>query len=645
MLFAPRLPAVLAACLVALGAASARPAFAAAPPPQDVPYPGVLTLAVDATDLDHRLLAIHETIPVAPGPLRLLFARWLPGDHGPYGEPRRLAGLVVHAEGQRLAWQRDPLDPQAFLVDVPAGTHELALDFQAVTPLDPNSTDRVSMTRAVLGVQWETALLYPAGYWSSRIEVRPTLRLPTGWKAATALRDADDHLAAPAADGWWRFGAVTLEHLVDSPVFAGAHFKRIELDPPGTPRPVALDLVADTDDQLDATEAQVDAHRRLVHQADLLYGARHFRHYDLLLSQSETFGGIGLEHHESSENGVWTDYFRDWDRAVQERELLPHEFTHSWNGKFRRPADLWTPNFNEPMQTSLLWVYEGQTQFWGHVLSARSGLVTQEQERAVWADVAAAAEHQLGRQWRSLQDTTLEETMGDTREKEWRSWERTADYYDEGALVWLEADMIIREKSHGQRSLDDFARRFLGVDDGRVEPLTYRFEDVVATLNAVQPNDWAAFLRERLDAVGAPAPLAGLARAGWRLVYTEQENAIDRNATRGGEKSDNYAYSIGLTIADKDGRISAVQWKSPAFDAGLAQGDELVAVNMQAFKADRLAQAITANKDGNHPIELLVRDGDHFRLVRLDYRGGLRYPALERIPGQPDLLSKLLAPR
>ena len=644
MPFVPRWSRVVAS-LIVLPALQSLPALAAAPVPQDTPYPGLLTLAVDATDLDHRLLSVHETIPVSTGPLRLLFARWLPGDHGPYGEPRRLAGLVVHSGTQRLAWQRDPLDPQAFLVDVPAGTTELALDFESITPIDGGGTDRVSMTRAIVGMQWETALLYPAGYYSSRIQFQPRLHLPAGWKAATALRDASDQLAVPGADGWRQFGPVTLEHLVDSPVFAGAHVKRIELDAPGTPRPVALDLFADTDDALDASPAQIDAHRRLVHQADLLYGSRHFRHYDLLLSQSESFGGIGLEHHESSENGVWPGYFKDWDKTVGDRDLLPHEFTHSWNGKFRRPADLWTPNYNEPMQGSLLWVYEGQTQFWGRVLTARAGLIDQEQARATWADVAAWSEHQVGRQWRSLQDTTLEETMGDTRSKEWPSWQRIVDYYDEGALMWLEADMVIRDKSGGKRSLDDFARRFFGVENGRVEPLTYRFEDVVAALDAVQPYDWTHFLRDHLDAVDKPAPLSGLERAGWRLVYTEHENPIDSNATRGGDKTDDYIWSIGVAVSDKDGRVRLVQWKSPAFDAGLAPGVELLAVNMQAFKPERLAQAITANKDGSHPIELLVRDGEQYRAVRIDYRGGLRYPALERIPGQPDLLSKLLAPR
>jgi predicted metalloprotease with PDZ domain len=619
-------------------------ASAATPPPQDVPYPGLLTLAVDATDLDHRLFTVHETIPVVPGPSTLLFPRWLPGDHGPYGQPSRLAGLVIRAGQQRLAWQRDPLDPLAYRVDVPAGVHQLDLDFQHVNPLRDNG-DRVTMTRTLLGVEWEAVLLYPAGYYASRIPVQARLRLPPDWKAATALRDEADHLVVPDAQGWWQFGTASLERLVDSPIVAGRHFKRVELDPPGTPRPVALDLFADSDAGLEFTSAQMDAHRRLVRQADLLFASRHFRHYDLLFSLSEEFGGIGLEHQESSEDGVWPTYFQDWDKAIQERELLPHEYAHSWNGKFRRPADLWTPNYNEPMQNSLLWVYEGQTEYWGQVLAARSGLIDDTQAHDEWAAQAAAAEHRAGRQWRPLQDTTNEATLADEGARDWRSWQRREDYYAEGALIWLDVDMLIRQQSRGQRSLDDFAKRFFSVDDGRVDPLTYRFDDVVETLNQVQPFDWAGFLRRRLDSVDAPSPLEGLARSGWRLVYRETESADARNATRHGEKTSDFSYSLGLSIAEKDAHVSDVAWHGPAFEAGLAGGVKLLAVNMQDYKPERLAQAITANKDGQHPIELLVKDGDRYRVVRIDYRGGLRYPALERIPGQPDLLAALLKPR
>jgi predicted metalloprotease with PDZ domain len=621
-------------------------ASATSPTPRDAPYPGVLTLSVDATDIDHRVFVVHETIPVTPGPLTLLFPRWLPGYHGPVGQPNRLAGLVIKAGEQRLAWQRDPVDPLQYHVDVPAGTTQLDLDFQHLNPLE-GSRNNITATRTIVDVQWDGTLLYPAGYFSSRIPVQARLRLPVGWGMATGLRGPAGELAAADAQGWRVFEALSLEHLVDSPVVAGAHFKRIELDAPGSASPVALSLFGDDEAALAATPEQIATHRALVHQADLLFASRHFRHYDLMLWQSDEKSDEGLEHHESSENGTATGYFDDWDKAIQERELLPHEYTHSWNGKFRRPADLWTPNFNVPMQDSLLWVYEGQTQYWGRVLSSRSGLINAQQARDEWADVAAWAENRAGRQWRPLQDTTNDAAIGDDALKDWQNWQRDVDYYDETSLIWLEADMLIRQDSHGQRSLDDFAKRFFGIENGRIEPLTYKFEDVVAALNQVQPYDWSTFLRDRLDAVGsgAAAPLGGLGRAGWRLVYKDKESENARNSSHRGEKVSDFSYSIGLTVSDKEAHIDQVAWNSPAFKAGLAGGAKLLAVNMQEYKPERLAAAITANKDGNHPIELLVKDGEHYRVAHIDWRGGLRYPSLERIPGQPDLLSAVLAPR
>ena len=633
-------PFAILACCAALSAGAAT---ADIPPPRDVPYPGAMTLAVDATDLDHRVVRIHETLDVTPGPLTLLFAKWLPGYHGPYGRPRRLAGLVIHAGSQRLEWQRDPLDPYAFHVDVPPGTQRLELDFQHVNPLDGNGDD-LTMSRTLLRVLWEGDLLYPAGYWSSRIPVAASVRLPAGWQAATALRDASDRLVAPDAQNWWRYGSTSLEHLFDSPVLAGAHYKRIELDPPGTPRPVALDLFADTDEPLAFKPEQIEAHRRLVQQADALFGARHFRHYDFLLWQSDELGGEGLEHHESSEDGVENGYFDDWDKRAGERNLLPHEYTHSWNGKFRRPADLWTPNLNEPMQNSLLWVYEGQTEYWQQVLAARSGLLDETLMRDSWAELAAWCEFHASRRWRPLQDTTNESTMVDGSRHDWGNWQGGVDYYYEGALIWLEADMLIRQQTRGQRSLDDFARRFFGVEGNRVEPLPYRFEDVVAALDAVLPWDWKAFLRQRLDATGAPPAAAALERSGWRLAWSETESETQRTRKQGGETSSHFSFSIGLIVAEKEGVIKSVEWDSPAFAAGLAGGMKIVAVDMDEYKPERLAHAITANKDGRHPIELLVKDGEHYRTVRLDYRGGLRYPALERIAGTPDLLGAQMKP-
>ncbi len=638
-----RLASFVVACCAALPAV-------AAPAPRDVPYPGTLTLSLDATDLDHRLFTIHETIPVSPGPLTLLFPRWLPGDHGPYGKPGRLAGLVIHANGQRVPWQRDPLDPMAWQVTVPDGATQLELDFQHVNPLE-GSQDAISMTRTLLRVQWEGDLLYPAGYFSSRIPVAARLRVPTGWHVATALRDAAGAEPAADAQGWRQYAPVSLEHFVDSPAVAGAHYKRVELDPPGAAQPVTLQLFADADDQLAPTPAQLDAHKRLVQQADRLFGARHFRHYDLILWQSDTFFTDGLEHHESSESGLDNGFFDDWDKSsVVDRQVLPHEYVHSWNGKFRRPADLWTPDFNEPMANDLLWVYEGLTEFWGEVLAARSGLVDAQQARDDLAVLVAAQQGRVGQRWRPLQDTTLEPTLADDANKDWETWQRGTDYYDDAALaIWLDVDMIIRQQSQGKRSLDDFARRFHGMGTTGIEPLTYRFEDVVAALDAVQHADWAPLLRQRLDAVGeAAAPLQGLARSGWRLAWRDTETPTARARQHNGVKVDHFQFSIGLLVATKDGkeaRIRQVDYDSPAYAAGLAAGATLLAVNMQAYSPEKLAQAIKSNQDGQHPIELLVKEGDAFRRVAIDYRGGLRYPVLERIPGQPDLLSRLFAAR
>ncbi|MCE4557443.1 M61 family metallopeptidase [Roseateles cellulosilyticus] len=611
------------------------------------PYPGRLELEVDATDLAHRVVQVVQTLPVRPGPLTLRLPQWLPGEHGPNGNPALLAGLTIESEsGAPLRWQRDTIDALAFRLQVPAGVNRLRLRLQHLSP-QSEEQDRVTMTPALLGLEWNNLLLYPEGHTAAAIETVVRLRLPAGWQAATALRAPDGQLAQADAQGWWQFGACSLERLIDSPLFAGPHYRRVELDPPGAARPVVLHLFGDTPADIAATPAQLDAHRALVQQADRLYGSRHYRHYDFLLAVSDRFGGIGLEHHESSENAVRTGYFKDWDKSVASRGLLPHEYTHSWCGKFRRPADLLTRNYEQPMRGSLLWVYEGMTTYWGDVLTPRSGLCTLEQARDALAYDAATLEMRRGRTWRSLQDTTSEPLFYATaRFKDWPSWQRTADYYAECTLLWLDVDTLIRERSGGRRSLDDAARALFGVQDGRMEPLPYTFEDVVAALTAVQPHDWRGFLRERLDGHGPGAPLDGLARSGWRLGYTERESEFARFAAGrpGRQEGQDLSFSIGLRIA-KDGRLKEVLWDSPAFAAGLAPGGKLVAVNDRAYDADLLADAITANIGGQAPLALLLREGDDFRTVRVDYRGGLRYPQLVRVDSTPDRLSEIMAPR
>jgi predicted metalloprotease with PDZ domain len=604
--------------------------------PRDSPYIGAIRLVVDATDIERHIFSVSETIPVHAGePVTLLYPQWLPGNHSPTGRVEKLAGLMIYANGARVEWRRDPVDVFAFQVDVPAGATTLDLSFQFVSPVDANE-GRMLMTPDMLNLQWNTVVLYPAGYFARQITVEPSVRLPEGWEFASALETTTSN------GGVTTFKPVKLDTLVDSPIFAGRYFKRMDLDPAG-PAPVHLNIVADSPDLLDVKPEQLEAHRALVQQAYKLYGSRHYDHYDFLLALTDQMSSIGLEHHQSSEDATVPGYFTEWDKYSVERDLLPHEYTHSWNGKFRRPADLWTPNFNVPMRDSLLWVYEGQTQYWGFVLAARAGLLTKQQALDSFAFMAAVYDHRAGREWRALQDTTNDPIAAMRGPLPWRSWERSEDYYTEGLLIWLDADTLIREQSGGRRSLDDFARLFFGVNDGSFVPSTYVFDDVVKALNAVQPYDWAKFLRSRLDGHGPGAPLDGFARGGYKLIYTESPSDYfkDSEARR---KVTDLTYSLGMTIA-ADGRLSDVLWEGPAYKSGLTVGNHIIAVNGIAADAGRLKSAIKDAKQTGAAIELLVRNGDRFRTVRIDYHDGLRYPHLERDDITPARLDQILMPR
>jgi predicted metalloprotease with PDZ domain len=636
----------LLACLIAAGSVVAQPVPRAIPDPVDRPYPGAIRLAVDATDLTHHVFHVRETLPVAPGPLTLLYPLWIPGWHGPGGDVTRMANLVLRAGAQRLAWTRDPVQTEAFHLDVPAGVTELAVEFDHLAPI-AGSGGRTTVSRELLNLDWYSVLLVPAGHRLSAIRAQAALTLPAGFRSATALRPVAAPTAASATNRV-DYAEVSVETLIDSPVFAGLHHRRVELEPVGAARPVALELFADEPEQIKADDAQIEAHRALVRQADRLFGARHFAHYDLLLEQSKTIGGIGLEHHESSENGVKPGYFKDWAKGIRARQLLPHEYVHSWNGKFRRPADLWTPNLNVPMRNSMLWVYEGQTEYWGRVLGNRSGLVTIEQARDQLARTAAFRAAMPGRGWRSLQDTTADPLLEGRARHNWYDLQRGWDYYDEMALVWLDVDTLIRERSRDKRSLDDFARAFFGVEDGRIAPLTYTFDDLVAALNAVEPYDWAALLRDRLDRTGdAGHLLDGLARSGWKLDFDDQESDLAKNAREEDDEdgpTQNLYWSIGVVVG-KEGKLAELRWDGPAFRAGLAPGMQIVAVKGLAYKPERLAAAITEARGSGPAVELLVKDGDHYRTFAIDDHGGLRYPKLVRLDGVPDRLSAILAPK
>lgn len=608
--------------------------------PKDRAYAGEIQLKVDASDVSHRIVRVHETLSgVAPDTV-LLYPKWLPGTHAPEGTIDRLAGIRISANGAPVTWKRDPVEVFAFRLHLKPGTHAIDIDFDYLAPTSPK-VGALETSRDLLMIEWNELVLYPAGYFARQIPAQVRLTLPAEWQFASALETAaTDHAQT-------HFKRTTLETLIDSPVYAGRYASKLDLDP-GAPVPVHMDLFADRPENLAVKPEQLEAYRNLVRQAYKLYGSHHYYHYDFLYSLSDQIQQNGLEHHQSSEDGSDPDSFTKWDKEAFARDLLPHEFTHSWNGKFRRPADLWTPNYNVPMQDSLLWVYEGQTQYWGQVLAARSGLRTRQQALDQFAITAAHYEVQKGRQWRPLQDTTNDEIINPRRPMSWLDWQRFEDYYDEAALIWLDADTWIRERSKGARSLDDFARAFFGINDGSFAVVTYTFDDIVKALNAVEPNDWAGFLRERLDGIGKPVPEGGFHHGGYKLVYTDKPSDYQA-ATEEQHKRIDLLNSIGIEIdakdSSKDGMLSQVIWDSPAYRAKLTEGAQILAINGIAYDADVLKDAIRAAHGTQAPIELIVKIGDRYLVANVDYHDGLRYPHLERDTGEPARLDDILAAR
>ncbi len=605
------------------------------PDARDVDYPGTLKLDIDATDTQRGIFNVKEMIPVAQaGHMVLLFPKWLPGTHGPRGEIEKLAGLHIFANGKEIPWTRDTVDVFAFHIDVPEHASQLDIDLQFISAT-VGDQGRIVMTPRLISLQWNSMSLYPAGYFTRRIPIVAKVKYPTGWSAASGLPSQHE-------GSTYTYDKTTYDVLVDSPALAGLYYKPIELSPR-----VTIDAFADTPEELKTKPEQVEALKGVVDQEVKLMGAQHYDHYHFLLSISDELGGAGLEHHRSSEDGVRPGFFTKWDESPNGRNVISHEYTHSWDGKFRRGADLWTPDFRTPMRDSLLWVYEGQTQFWGYVIQARSGLVPKADTLEALASIAASLDNRPARTWRDLLDTTNDPVITARRPKGWVSYQRSEDYYNEGLLIWLEVDSILRAKSNGTKSMDDFAHAFFGINDGDWGEVTYTIDDVAKTLNDIVPYDWKGFLDTRLTATGEHAPLAGFTDNGYKLVYTDVPNKAGR-----GTQTD-LSYSIGLTIgggapgaAAGPPAISSVMWDSPAFKAGMDLGDTIVAVNGMAFTGDRLKDAVTAAKTSTDPIRLLVKSGDRYREVAIDYHGGLRYPHLEKTTVKGDAgLDKLLAPR
>ncbi len=619
------------------GQNTAGPQPAPLPPPivapADTPYPGTISLMLDITSTNNRVVDVRETVPVKSGKITLLYPKWLPGTHSPSNPVENMAGLTITANGKRLAWVRDRVEMWAFHVDVPQDATALDISFQYLAVQD---SKRSRISNKFADVTWNSALLYPAGYFSRDITFAPSIRLPEGWSFACALETKSQN------GNVVHFKETTLNTLIDSPLYAGVNFKRLDISS-GPDNKVYLDVFADKPADMEITPQELQYHKNLVIEAQKLFKSHHYDHYDFLFSVSDTVGGKGLEHHQSSEDGSRATYFTNPAANLPSRALLPHEYVHSWNGKFRRPADLWTPNFNVPMQNDLLWVYEGLTDYYGNVLAARSGLRTPEQGREVWAEIAATFEASPGRTWRPLDDTTSQPIISSHfgTPETWPSWQRSYDYYPESDLVWLDADTKIREMSGDKKSLDDFARLFFGMDNGSYITKTYSFDDIVAALNTVQPYDWAGFLHERVYDLHPQVPEDGFTRGGYRLVYNDQmpDWMTHLDSSRGAS----FLTSVGFFV-NGESQVQDVVWNGPAFKVGITPEMHLEAVNDEKFTVAALREAILAAEKNNRPMKLLLKRGDEYVTALVDYHGGMRYPHLERIEGTPARLDAILVP-
>jgi predicted metalloprotease with PDZ domain len=595
-----------------------------------------IKLAVDASRAPEKILHSTLQIPVKPGPLTLVYPKWIPGEHGPTGPIVDLTGLQFFAKGQRLTWRRNLADMYTFELTVPEGVTTLEARLDLVMPAPPEGfSSGASATTQLDLMSWNQVVLYPGGKSTDEIMVTPSLKLPSGWRYDTALIVAGD------SGDTATFQTVSLTTLVDSPVLSGAHFRRIPLTPEG-PIQHYIDAASDSDAALQIPPDTINNYKRLVAETGALFGARHYNEYHFLLTLSDHTAHFGLEHHESSDDRVAERTMIDDDMRWLAAALLPHEMTHSWNGKYRRPKGLATPDFQQPMEGDLLWVYEGMTQYWGDILAARSGLWTTQQFLDETAEVAAALNNTPGRSWRPLQDTADAAQILYGAPSEFESWRRSVDYYPEGFLIWLEADTVIRQLTNGHKSLNDFSRAFHGGQNTPPKVITYTFDDVVSQLNLVAPYDWKKFLRDRLDTYGPGAPLGGISNGGWRLVYTEERSEY----TKAMETTRNHVdarFSIGLTLDDKGG-IQDVLVNSPAWNAHIAPGTTLAAVNGRKFTPAVLRDALKAGKDKGPKLELLVVSGDFYRTYVLDYHGGEKYAHLVRDETKPDVLSEIIKP-
>jgi predicted metalloprotease with PDZ domain len=597
-------------------------------------------LRVDASDAPRRLFHVQMTVPAKPGPMTLLYPEWIPGEHGPTGPIANLVGLKVSAGAQTIAWKRDSVNLYAFHLDVPAGSSSLDLVFDFISPPDEGGfTSGSSATSELAVLNWNQLLLYPQGADADGLQYQASLRLPNSWKYGTALPIQEE------SGNEIQFQPAPLTTLIDSPLSTGAHYRTIDLGTEGGARHY-LHLAADSDRALEVSPEVVNEYKRLVKETGPLFGSRHYRGYHFLYTLSDHVAHFGLEHHESSDDRLYERALIDADIQKASAFLLPHEFVHSWNGKYRRPSGLTSGNkdgsYDTPMQGDLLWVYEGLTNYLGEILAPRSGLWSAEDYRESLAITAASLDTKSGRTWRPLEDTAVAAQILYGAGNDYANYRRSVDFYPEGTLIWLEVDALIRQLSKGVKSLDDFCRAFHGGPGGAPALKTYNLNDVVSALNGVQPHDWGAFFDQRLHSTNARAPLGGIERSGWKLVYDNVRSGFWKSL-ESVTKLEDLGYSLGLKVKE-DGTITDVIVGGPAQRAGVVPSVKLIAVNNRQFMPTVLREAVANASSDAKPLELLIKTGEYYEVHRVDYHGGERYPHLVRDAAVPDLLSQIIAP-
>jgi predicted metalloprotease with PDZ domain len=598
-----------------------------------------IEIVADLTGAPRKLFHAEIDLPVTPGPLTLTTPQWIPGHHMPSGPAYNITGVVFTANGQTLPWRRDDVDLYQFHLTVPQGITRLHAHLDCIV------TSRVSQKLAAL--EWESLMLYPAHTPVRDIPIQASIKVPAGWGIGTAMKPVSSgSYPVPAAGATTQFTVTNVEQLQDSPVITGEYFHEFPLAPEISPKHF-IDVVADEPEDANLRPQILADVSNLVREASALYASHHYHVYHFLLTLSDVAGGMGLEHGQSSDNGVGEKGYADEPHTLREADLLSHEFTHSWNGKYRRPVGLYQPDFATPQQGALLWVYEGMTQYLGEVLAARSGLQTQAQYRDMLADTAAELDYTPGREWRSTEDTAIAASILRGGNPAWFNWRRGQDYYPEGELLWLDADTLIRKMTDNKKSLDDFQKIFLA-KGGSTGPMIipYTLDELVADLNAVVPYDWSKFLHDRVDEINPHADLAGIEQGGYKLVYADKPNAAERMMAAAGpgrRGAVNCWYSIGLR-SGADGGISDVRWNGPADKAQLAPGDKILAIDGHIFSPDALREAIRSAKNSTEPIRLIVQ-ADAFVYTReIDYHDGERFPALERVNDTPDYLDDITTP-